>query len=79
VEIDGRAGIIAQADSGTVPCDVIIAPVDLKLQQAIALKQRSDYPILLVDKLGRLAGLCDNAEIYRGLLRNNPVPRAGEQ
>jgi glycine betaine/proline transport system ATP-binding protein len=78
VEIDGRAGVIAQADSGPVPCDVIVAPVDLKLQQAIALKQRSDHPILLVDKLGRLAGLCDNAEIYRGLLRNNLTPRAGE-
>jgi glycine betaine/proline transport system ATP-binding protein len=71
VEIDGRAGVIANADSGPVPCDVIVAPVDLKLQQAIALKQRSAHPILLVDNLGRLAGLCDNAEIYRGLLRSN--------
>ncbi len=78
VEIDGRAGVIANADCGPVPCDVIVAPVDLKLQQAIALKQRSDHPILLVDKLGRLAGLCDNAEIYRGLLRNNPAPRTSE-
>jgi glycine betaine/proline transport system ATP-binding protein len=75
VEIDGRAGVIANAESGPVPCDVIVAPVDLKLQQAIALKQRSNHPILLVDKLGRLAGLCDNAEIYRGLLRNNVAPR----
>jgi glycine betaine/proline transport system ATP-binding protein len=78
VEIDGRAGVIANAENGVVPCDVIVAPVDLKLQQAIALKQRSDHPILLVDKLGRLAGLCDNAEIYRGLLRNNPGRRVGE-
>ena len=75
VEIDGRAGVVASAESGPVPCDVIIAPVDLKLQQAIALKQRSDHPILLVDKLGRLAGLCDNAEIYRGLLRSNIAPK----
>ena len=78
VEIDGRAGVIATAESGPVPCDVIVAPVDLKLQQAIALKQRSLYPILLVDDLGRLAGLCDNAEIYRGLLRSNTPPRTGE-
>ncbi len=75
VEIDGRAGVIASAESGPVPCDVIVAPVDLKLQQAIALKQRSDHPIVLVDKLGRLAGLCDNAEIYRGLLRGNIAPK----
>ncbi|WP_088346774.1 MULTISPECIES: choline ABC transporter ATP-binding protein [Rhodomicrobium] len=78
VEIDGRIGIIANSENGIVPCDVIVAPVDLKLQQAIALKQRSDHPILLVDKLGRLAGLCDNAEIYRGLLRNDLTPRPGE-
>jgi glycine betaine/proline transport system ATP-binding protein len=78
VEIDGRAGVMAAAESGPIACDVIVAPVDLKLQQAIALKQRSLYPILLVDELGRLAGLCDNAEIYRGLLRNNAAPRAGE-
>jgi len=78
VEIDGRAGIIATAESGTLACDVIVAPVDLKLQQAIALKQRSSHPILLVDKLGRLAGLCDNAEIYRGLLRNDLQPRVSE-
>jgi glycine betaine/proline transport system ATP-binding protein len=78
VEIDGRAGVIANADSGPVSCDVIVAPVDLKLQQAIALKQRSSHPILLVDKLGRLAGLCDNAEIYRGLLRNDPGSRPRE-
>jgi hypothetical protein len=39
------------------------------------LKQLSDHPILLVDNLGRLAGLCDNAEIYRGLLRSNITSR----
>jgi MinD-like ATPase involved in chromosome partitioning or flagellar assembly len=27
------------------------------------------YPILLVDQIGRLAGLCGDDEIYRGLLR----------
>jgi glycine betaine/proline transport system ATP-binding protein len=75
VEIDGRAAIVAAADTANADCDVIVAPVDLKLQQAIALKQLSDHPILLVDSLGRLAGLCDNAEIYRGLLRNNVAPR----
>jgi glycine betaine/proline transport system ATP-binding protein len=75
VEIDGRAAIVAAADTANADCDVIVAPVDLKLQQAIALKQLSDHPILLVDSLGRLAGLCDNAEIYRGLLRGNVAPR----
>lgn len=78
VEIDGRVGVMAKSDGEMGGCDVIVAPVDLKLQQAIALKQRSDYPIVLVDKLGRLAGLCDNAEIYRGLLRNDRPPAARE-
>jgi glycine betaine/proline transport system ATP-binding protein len=48
---------------------MIVAPVDLTLRAAIALKQQTDYPILLVDQLGRLAGLCGDEEIYRGLLR----------
>ena len=47
---------------------MIVAPVDLTLRAAIALKQQTDYPILLVDQLGRLAGLCGDEEIYRGLL-----------
>lgn len=73
VSLDGRPGRIARADpeSGTVEegCDVIVAPVDLRLRAAIALKRQTDHPILLVDDLGRLAGLCDDDAIYRGLLR----------
>jgi glycine betaine/proline transport system ATP-binding protein len=49
--------------------DFISAPVDLTLRAAIALKSQTDHPILLVDQLGRLAGLCGDEEIYRGLLR----------
>ena len=49
--------------------DFIVAPVDLTLRAAIALKSQTDHPILLVDQLGRLAGLCGDEEIYRGLLR----------
>jgi glycine betaine/proline transport system ATP-binding protein len=48
---------------------MIVAPVDLTLRAAIALKRQTDHPILLVDQLGRLAGLCGDDEIYRGLLR----------
>jgi glycine betaine/proline transport system ATP-binding protein len=33
------------------------------------LKRETAHPILLVDQLGRLAGLCGDEEIYRGLLR----------
>ena len=72
--LDGREGRIGIADGETgmttgEPCDFIVAPVDLTLRAAIALKRQTDHPILLVDQLGRLAGLCGDEEIYRGLLR----------
>ena len=73
-DIGGRAARLATADgeTGTISepgFDMIVAPVDLTLRAAIALKQQTDHPILLVDQLGRLAGLCGDEEIYRGLLR----------
>jgi glycine betaine/proline transport system ATP-binding protein len=72
--LNGREAKIATAngESGTIlldQCDMIVAPVDLTLRAAIALKRQTDHPILLVDQLGRLAGLCGDDEIYRGLLR----------
>lgn len=77
LDVDGRAGLLATADgeAGRIDdalardADCIVAPVDLKLKAAIELKRHTDLPILLVDKLGVLAGLCDDDEIYRGLLR----------
>jgi glycine betaine/proline transport system ATP-binding protein len=74
VTLAGRQGSLASADSETgmiadQHCDMIVAPVDLTLRAAIALKQQTNHPILLVDQLGRLAGLCGDEEIYRGLLR----------
>ncbi|TSJ60471.1 choline ABC transporter ATP-binding protein [Starkeya sp. 3C] len=77
LDLDGRAGLLAVADgeAGKIDdklasdSDCIVAPVDLKLKAAIELKRHTDLPILLVDNLGRLAGLCDDDEIYRGLLR----------
>ncbi len=73
VLLNGREGRLGAADpaSGAVEpaVDLIVAPLDLKLKAAIALKCQTDHPILLVDQLGRLAGLCDDEDIYRGLLR----------
>ena len=74
VTLAGRKGSLATADpeSGLVTdvgYDMIVAQVDLTLRAAIALKRQTDHPILLVDQLGRLAGLCGDEEIYRGLLR----------
>jgi glycine betaine/proline transport system ATP-binding protein len=72
--LNGREARLATADAetGILPqeqYDMIVAPVDLTLRAAIALKRQTDHPILLVDQLGRLAGLCGDDEIYRGLLR----------
>jgi glycine betaine/proline transport system ATP-binding protein len=74
VTLNGRQGRITTTDSETgavadQSADMIVAPVDLTLRAAIALKSQTDHPIVLVDQLGRLAGLCGNDEIYRGLLR----------
>jgi glycine betaine/proline transport system ATP-binding protein len=57
--------------AGIVRSDVLTAPVDLKLRAAIALKRQTMHPIVLVDQLGRLAGLCGDEEIYLGLLRRH--------
>ncbi|MFI5411852.1 choline ABC transporter ATP-binding protein [Kaistia sp. UC242_56] len=69
---EGKLGVVeGDAASFDTPCDIIVAPVDLKLNAAIALKRQSDHPIVFVDQLGRLAGLCGDDEIYASLLRRN--------
>ena len=74
--LDGRAGNLAVADGevGLSPgaaaaSDVIVAPIDLKMRSAIELRRASGNPIVLVDQLGRMAGLCGDDEIYRALLQ----------
>jgi len=69
---DGLAGSIGDAEAAPVNgelSDILIAPVDLKMRLAIELRRRSGNPIVLVDQLGRLAGLCGDDEIYRALLQ----------
>jgi glycine betaine/proline transport system ATP-binding protein len=74
--LDGRTGKLAVADGeiGLSPgaaaeSDVIVAPIDLKMRSAIELRRASGNPIVLVDQLGRMAGLCGDDEIYRALLQ----------
>jgi len=75
VTLDGAAGTLAKADgttgetSGEGGFDVVVAPIDLKMRSAIALRRSSGNPIVLVDQLGRMAGLCGDDEIYRALLQ----------
>jgi glycine betaine/proline transport system ATP-binding protein len=51
--------------------DFVSAPCDMKLRTAISLKRQTPHPILLIDQLGRLAGLCGDEEIYLALLRRS--------
>jgi glycine betaine/proline transport system ATP-binding protein len=74
--LGGRIGLLAVADGevGLSPeaandSDVIVAPIDLKMRSAIELRRASGNPIVLVDQLGRMAGLCGDDEIYRALLQ----------
>jgi len=74
-QIDGKAGRLATIDRETgrfdaATTDIVIAPLDVRLKAAIELRRASGHPIVLVDQLGRLAGLCGDEEIYRGLLRD---------
>jgi len=56
-------------DGAAEPGDILVAPVEMALRDAMALKLRSAHPLLLVDGGGRLVGLCGEQEIYAGLLR----------
>jgi len=81
VTLDGAAGTLAKADatSGELSrdgADVVVASIDLKMRSAIALRRDSGNPIVLVDDLGRMAGLCGDDEIYRALLQQRKA--AGE-
>ena len=77
VTLDGAAGTMAVADRATGEIgttnpdavDIVVAPINLKMRSAIALRSLSGNPIVLVDDLGRMAGLCGDDEIYRALLQ----------
>ncbi|MDQ0468042.1 choline ABC transporter ATP-binding protein [Labrys wisconsinensis] len=81
VTLDGAAGRLAVADGETGlapegPADVIVAPVDLRMRAAIELRRATGNPVVLVDQLGRMAGLCGDNEIYRALLQRGPAAAA---
>src|SRR5580704_10404924 len=83
VTLDGNAGAMAVADrvTGEVAArsedvDIVVAPINLRMRSAIALRSLSGNPIVLVDDLGRMAGLCGDDEIYRALLQQRRA--AGE-
>src|SRR5437764_14773360 len=76
VTLDGRKGklVAISGEANSRPSsdiDIVVASVDLKLREAIELRRATGNPVVLVDQLGCLAGLCGDEEIYRGLLRRD--------
>jgi len=66
----GRPLKLVEADAdGAAEGEAFVASLDLTLRRAIALQRRSGVPILLIDELGRFAGVCGEEEIYESLGR----------
>lgn len=68
---EGAIGWIGDAGPGDGVGELLVAPVETPLKELIELRRGSTYPVVFVDQLGRLAGLCDHTEIYKGLLRQS--------
>jgi glycine betaine/proline transport system ATP-binding protein len=79
--LDGAAGALVRAEAAAEAraTDIIVAPVDLKMRMAIELRRLSGNPVVLVDQLGRMAGLCGDDEIYRALLRARKTEQAAAE
>jgi glycine betaine/proline transport system ATP-binding protein len=62
----GVDGVIPDRAAGV---GIVLAPAGITLKTAIALRQQSGHALGVVDGDGRLIGLCTDADIYGGLLR----------
>ena len=72
--IDGtNAELLRVGADGVIPNNakhgIAVAPPDITLKTAIALRQTSGHGLGLVDDDGRLIGLCDDSDLFGGLLR----------
>ena len=71
VTVNGKQASLGGSEEGEAHPQFIMAPVDLLLKSAITLRHASGHPVVLVDQLGVLAGLCGDEEIYNGILRRS--------
>jgi glycine betaine/proline transport system ATP-binding protein len=62
----GTDGVIPDRTTGV---GIVLAPADISLKTAIALRQQSGHALGIVDSEGKLIGLCTDGNIYNGLLR----------
>ena len=68
---DGAIHALGRVEDETweqMPPGVAVAPASISLRAIIQLRQRTGHPVLLVDE-GHFCGICDEAEIIRGLSR----------
>ena len=73
VTLDGKPGRLVAYQQGQDPAEwqdaaLLTASTEMTLRTAIELRQASGHPVALLDG-GRLAGVCGDDEIYRGILR----------
>ena len=66
--LDGRPLPLVEgrAETGALTC----VSCDIKLHEAIVLRQASPYPLALIDRNSVFVGLCGDSDIFRGLLRD---------
>ena len=74
LSVNGGTGRMVAWESGMEPrqlaaADLVLAPCELTLKDAIRLRQASGSAVALTDGHGRFVGICGDEEIYRGLLR----------
>nr|WP_246429582.1 choline ABC transporter ATP-binding protein [Prosthecomicrobium pneumaticum] len=67
---NGRDATLGGPDA---EADIVVAPLDLTLRAAIALRGERLRPIALVDAEGRLAGVIGGREIVRALTRRDQI------
>jgi len=73
---DGALQPLGRVEEGSwqqIPAGVAVAPASMSLRTLIELRQRTGHPVLLVDE-GCFCGICDTAEIVRGLAGRTDHP-----
>jgi glycine betaine/proline transport system ATP-binding protein len=73
IQLNGRTGTLGKINpDGSCEnenCDLMVASMEMPLKEAMDWRSKSDYPIIFVDSLGVLAGMCDHEQIYKALLQ----------
>ncbi len=82
VSLDDRPGTLVAFEAGmdlegVDATALITAPTDMTMRAAIELRQATGRPVALIED-GRLAGVCGDDEIFRGILRQTDLAGPAE-